>query len=106
MKILYNRLIIFFIIMTLIFGIFYLLLHQTSSARKAKQNMSNSLKIEIGMSKHEVLQIMGNPDDKLISFINSVDSVYYYEPPFAAASGIYIQFDIGTDKVNRIILNE
>ena len=58
------------------------------------------------MSKHEVIQIMGKPDNKRISFFNSVDTMYCYQPPFAASSGIYIQFDYRTNKVNRIILNE
>ena len=87
-------------------GITYLFLYHTPSARKAKQNVINSLKIEIGMSKHEVIQTMGKPDNKRISYFNSTDTMYYYQPPFAAASGIYIQFDFNTNKVNRVIRNE
>jgi len=98
--------IIFLIIIALIIGITYLFLYHTPSARKAKQNVANSLKIEIGMSKNEVIQIMGEPDNKRISFFNSVDTMYCYQPPFAAASGIYIQFDFYTNRVNRIILNK
>ena len=55
------------------------------------------------MSKQEVIEIMGKPDDKEISYHNYVDSMYYYEPPFAASDGIYIQFDYSTGKVNRIV---
>jgi len=94
------------IIITIIFSITYLFLYHTPSARNAKQNVANSLKIEVGMSKHEVIQIMGKPYNKRISFFNFVDTMYFYQPPFAAASGIYIQFDFDTNKVNRIILNE
>jgi len=101
-----NKKIIFLIIIILIIGITYLFLYHTPSARKAKQNVVNSLKIEVGMSKHEVIQIMGKPDNKRFSFFNSVDTMYCYQPPVAASSGIYIQFDYGTNKVNKIILNE
>ena len=98
------RKIIFLIV--IIIGITYLFLYHTPSARKAKQNVANSLKIEVGMPKHDVIQIMGKPDYKRISFFNSVDTMYCYHSPFAAASDIYIQFDFYTYKVNRIILNE
>ena len=98
--------IIFFIIIIFIIGSKYLSLYHSPSARKAKQNVTNSLKIKIGMSKHEVIQIMGEPNDKQISYINNVDTMYYYEPPVDAFEGIYIQFDCSTGKVNRIILFE
>jgi len=100
--------IIFFLVIITIIGIPYLLLYQTPWARKVRQNVSNSLKIEIGMSKQEAIQIMGEPDDKRISSYispcNKVDSMYYYEPPFGASDGIYIQFDSNTSKVNGIVL--
>ena len=99
-----KKIIIFLSIILLIIGTTYSFLHYTPSARKAKQNVTNSLKIEVGMSKQEVIQIMGNPDDKQISYHNSVDTMYYYEPPFAASEGIYIQFDFSTGKVNKILL--
>ncbi len=87
---------IFLIIIILIIGITYLFLYHTPSARKAKQNVINSLTIEIGMSKHVVIQIMGKPDDKRISYFNTVDTMYCYKPPFASSEGIYIQFDFST----------
>ena len=85
-------------------GIPYLYLNYSPRARKTKQNVTNSLKIEIEMSKDEVIQIMGNPDNKGISYFNKVDTIYFYEPPFGASDGIYIQFDFSTGNVNRIVL--
>ena len=73
--------------------------------RKAHQNEINSLKLEIGMSKQEVIQIMGEPDERRTSYYNKEDSMYYYEPTSGASDGIYIQFDSNTDKVNMVVLN-
>ena len=93
-------------IIILLIGISYLYFNCSTQERKAKKNVTNSLKIEIGMSKHEVIQIMGEPDDRIISYFNKVDTMYYYEPPLGASNGIYIHFDFSTDKVNRIVLWE
>lgn len=54
------------------------------------------------MGKIDVIRIMGIPNNKRVSFLNNTDSMYYYEPPFGASEGIYVQFDsIGI--VNRIV---
>lgn len=74
----------------------------TPSALKAKKNVENLKQIKIGMSKENVLSIMGVPDNKRISFLNQTDSMYYYEPPFGASEGIYIQFDT-KNKVNKVV---
>ncbi|MBP7838609.1 MAG: outer membrane protein assembly factor BamE [Bacteroidales bacterium] len=89
-------LIVLFGILAFIFGVIFL--HPNAS--KARNNVENSKRIIIGMNKAEVLKIMGTPDAKRLSFENSIDSMYYYEPPFAASEGIYIQFD------NREIVNK
>ena len=73
------------------------------SVNKTRQNVINSEKIKIGMTKIEVIKIMGKPDDKRMSFFGSKDTMYYYEPPFAASEGIYIQFEDSSKKVNHII---
>lgn len=72
-------------------------------SNKTNLNVKNSDKIIINMKKDEVLQIMGPPDSKQLSFFNNIDTMYYYEPPFGASSGIYIQFDDSLDIVNHII---
>jgi len=46
---------------------------------------------------------MGIPDGKQLSYFNSVDTMYYYEPPFGASSGIHIQFSDSSGVVNHII---
>jgi len=55
------------------------------------------------MTKKEVLKIMGTPDSKQLSYFNSVDTMYYYEPPVGASSGIHIQFSDSNGVVNHII---
>ena len=74
-------------------------------ARKAKQNVRNSLLLENGMSTNEMLNIMGEPDNIRYRLDNHFqDSVYFYQPPFASSAGIDII--IKHDTINRIILYE
>jgi hypothetical protein len=61
---------VIFLIITFISVVFIVICHIPTSC-KAKRNVNNSLKIEIGMSKKDVLQIMGVPDAKQISFFNT-----------------------------------
>lgn len=79
------------------------LLRFTNNAKKAEQNVVNSEKITIGMTKKKVLEIMGVPDIRRLSYFNNKDTIYYYEPPFGASSGIYIQFIDSSGIVNHII---
>lgn len=97
-----NIRIIFTIVITIIF-VFIALTRFTPNSRKAKQNVLNSKKIEIGMTKENVLEIMGVPDSKNLSFFNDVDTMYYYEPPFGSSSGIFFQFDDSNGVISRII---
>ena len=97
-----NRRILLIIIVAIVL-VFIILLRFTPSANKAKQNVLNSEKITIGMTKKEVLEIMGVPESKQLSYFNNVDTTYYYEPPFGASSGIYIQFSDSSEVVNHII---
>ena len=71
-------------------------------AFKKRKNVINLKRIEINMTKENVIKIMGKPDFSILSFLNDVDSMYCYEPPFAAADGIYIQFN-KKNEVNGII---
>lgn len=83
--------------------VFIIKINFTTSSRKAKQNVNNIEKVKIGMTKAEVINVMGTPNAKQMSFFNSNDSVYFYKPPFGASSGIYIQFEDSSDVVNQII---
>lgn len=95
-----RRILLFSLISIIALLCFYIF--QTPSAHKARKNVENVKKIKIGMKKEDVLTIMGEPDNRRISFLNSIDSMYYFEPPFGASEGIYIQFD-SNNAVNKII---
>ena len=90
-------------IIVLVVLVFIIKLNFTTSSRKAKQNANNIEQVKIGMTKSVVIDIMGNPDAKQMSFFNSIDSIYFYKPPFGASSGIYIQFEDTSGVVNQII---
>lgn len=99
-----NRIIVLIVLLGILaFFIGIIFLHPKEI--KARSNVENSKKIIVGMMKEEVLKIMGVPDAKQLSFENSIDSMYYYIPPFAASEGIYIQFD-SIARVNKIFLYE
>lgn len=63
--------------------------HFSPNSIRAKRNVENSEKIKIGMSRDQVLEIMGSPDEVYISYYNT-DSVYFYEPPLLSSDGIEI----------------
>lgn len=90
------------VILIMAIALFIMYVYASPRALKARKNVANSEKIEIGMTKEEVIYIMGEPDKKRLSFWNTIDSMYYYEPPFSASEGIYIQFD-SIDTVNEIV---
>lgn len=69
----------------------------------ARNNVENSERVQIGMQVCEVLEIMGEPDDRVVSFFNEDDSMLFYTPPFGASSGIYFQYDADNRVINRII---
>jgi hypothetical protein len=60
-----------------------------------RKNRANSSQIREGMTKNEVIQIMGEPKSKGIPFasINEADYTYQYQAPFGSSDGIYISFD-------------
>ena len=78
-------------------------------AQVARQNVSNSEKVKIGMPKDEVLSIMGKPDriESLSQYVDPTHpgvwrhkglKTYYYRPPALAGDGIFIWLDT-TDTV-------
>ncbi len=85
----------------LIFSLIYYRLNFSPSALVARQNVINSEKVQIGMPKDEVLQVMGQPD-RIEPLSKHVDpnhhgvwrheglKRYYYRPPVLAGDGIYI----------------
>lgn len=68
-----------------------------------RRNVENSEIVKIGMDLNKVIEIMGEPDDRVVSFFDKDDSMLYYNPPFGASSGIYFQYDTDKQVINRII---
>jgi hypothetical protein len=60
---------------------------------EGRKNLSNIRKINPGVSKVDVLKLMGLPNSQYIARSIDGDSIYYYRPPFAASSGIEVEFD-------------
>lgn len=69
----------------------------------SKMNVENLEKIEIGMEKEQVVEIMGEPDSVYTSYYNNKDIVYYYRPPIMASDGIEIHIDDSTNKVRTVV---
>ena len=82
--------------------LFLLYSHFSPQGLRLKRNVENSEKIEEGMSKTKVLEIMGEPDDIYLSYYNS-DSIYFYEPPLLSSDGIEISIN-KDGKVSTIVL--
>ncbi len=57
--------------------------------------------LEVGMSKSEMLDIMGVPDHIYRCTGNSHHTIHFYQPPFLASDGIDIY--ISDDTISRII---
>ena len=99
-----NRKIVLFVLI-LALCLFIKFIFFSPAEYKAKKNEANLKKISRGMSKDEVINIMGLPEEKKLSFLNSIDTMYYYTPRFGASDGIYIQFD-ENNSVNQIVDDE
>ncbi len=82
--------------------LFLLYSHFSPLGLRLKRNVVNSEKIEEGMSRIKVLEIMGDPDDVYLSYYNS-DSIYFYEPPLLSSDGIEISID-KDGKVSALVL--
>jgi hypothetical protein len=60
------------------------------------------LAITITLGIVSIVWVLGEPDSRRLSYFEESDSLYYYQPPFGASSGI--EFIIGPDgKVNKIL---
>lgn len=66
-----------------------------------RKNLSNIKKISTGISKEVVMELMGAPNSRYLARSIEGDSIYYYRPPFAASSGIEVEFDVN-GKVSNI----
>ena len=60
-----------------------------------KRNHQNAKQIRLGMTAEEVIQIMGQPEEKNLVNGSKVEaeSTYQYKAPFASSEGIEIFFD-------------
>lgn len=79
------------LILFLIFFVGFILFNPTE--QRSIKNAEKIKQIKNGMSKDQVLILMGKPDEKEISYLNNTDSMYYYIPPLGYSEGIYIHFD-------------
>lgn len=90
------------ILLFITLGILLCILMIAPKVYRTLKNVQNSKEIKLGMEKKEVLNIMGEPDGRRISYFDEVDSLYFYQPPFGASSGIEIIF--GRDeKVSKVL---
>lgn len=88
------------VIVFLLIGLFKWTSDWSPGARKAQQNVENSLKLTVGMSIGEMIKIMGPPEDSVLSSSPEEPIIYYYSPPSTASSGIDIE--IKNDTIYRI----
>lgn len=84
----------------------YLLVNGCIIDNKPELNYRNCLKVEIGMTKLEVLEIMGEPDTIFSNMIEDNCLTYYYTPPALSSSGIDIMIDTNSNKVIEVICSE
>jgi hypothetical protein len=71
--------------------------------KETRQNVKNSLKVQLGMSIKDVVNIMGPAE--AVRFTDNRAYEVFYEPPFLASSGISFELD-SNNKVQHIILYE
>ncbi|MFT6828997.1 MAG: outer membrane protein assembly factor BamE (lipoprotein component of BamABCDE complex) [Arcticibacterium sp.] len=86
----------FIALLILVFLVFQYIVNWSPRAHHAQQNAENAKLLIKGMSKMEVLEIMGSPDKRRYSWnqnASSMDSNYFYYPPYAASDGVYVYFD-------------
>lgn len=77
------------------------IMNWSPQARIAWKNVENSKKLRVGMTTREMLDIMGEAKSyKQKKYNGDIITRYYYQPPFAASSGINI--DIVNDSINFI----
>lgn len=94
------------IIIAVIFVCWNYLFKWSPESQNARKNVENSKLLITGMTKHEVLNIMGQPNDSTISKKNPGLTIYYYSPPIMASDGIYLYVNSENNKLERILLYE
>ncbi len=93
------------VLVSLLVLVFFYFTEWSAAARKSKQNVTNSEKLEIGMDSLQVKSIMGEPDARNEYDSESNVPSFYYQPPYLASDGIYIHFD-SLGIVKRIVYFE
>ena len=60
-----------------------------------KRNHQNAKQIRLGITAEEVIQIVGQPEEKNLVIGSRVEaeSTFQYQSPFGSSDGIYISFD-------------
>ena len=96
----------FIIIIAVIFFGWNYLFKWSPESQNAIKNVENSKLLSTGMTKHEVFNIMGQPNDSTISKKNPKLIIYYYSPPLMASDGIYLYLNNENNKLERILLYE
>ncbi len=91
------------ILFVLVFLIFLYHMKYSRRAIHARENEKNIEIVKIGISKYEMLQIMGSPDDISNHPVDPKVKIYYYEPSFGSSDGIYIYLenDLQVTKIKK-----
>lgn len=62
--------------------------------KQGQTNVENSKSLVLGMSKEEVLKVMGPPDSiSEETTQEGATETYYYQPPPFSSDGIFVEFD-------------
>lgn len=93
------------VLVSLLVLVFFYFTEWSAVARKSKQNVTNSEKLEIGMDSLEVKKIMGEPDARNDYGSQSNIPSFYYQPPTFSSDGIFVHFD-SLGIVKRIVYFE
>ena len=88
--------------MVSIVGIFLFYIFLSPRAFNARKNVSNSEKLEVGMTKEKVIEIMGIPKQIVDSYLYDSCKIYFYEPPFGSSDGIDV-YITPSGKIIRIV---
>jgi hypothetical protein len=73
-------------------AIFVIILVLSGCLSKGERNRENLEKVQTGMTTHEVVSVMGDPDTVLALSIDRAKFRYLYDPPFGASDNIYVVF--------------
>lgn len=93
------------VLVSLLVLAFFYFTEWSAAARKSRENVVNSEKLEIGMDSLQVKKIMGEPDAR--NDYGSENNIprFYYQPPAFSSDGIFVHFD-SLGIVKRIVYFE